>query len=277
MSITRRYYRTLPRWGKRLSKRFVAAYGKPAGLWLPNDVTNKAYDFSSNRTVGTLNGGITTTASGFGVLGASWHTNGSNGYVLSAISGTSESNFSVSVTFRLNAIPVSTGVFQWSNQTSSLNPFILIQQNSGNLKIFVDGGYRETSQTLAVGTWYTVTVTLSGGTNWKFYLNGAPLSTYVGGSSNQANATDVYLGNGYNGYTDANFANVTIWKGSALVAAQASSLYDCLRTGEPYPLFEPQTVRRGYGIRSIVGGSSFKFRRTLSDYGTRIGSRQAIG
>lgn len=248
----------LPDPAQRISSKFVQANGNPAGLWLPSKLAKAAADFTPlpKKNFGTLNGGVTPTAGEFGTLGQSWHTNGSNGYVLSAISGTSGSSFSVSVTFRLNSIPVSTGVFQWANQLTSLNPFILIQQNSGNLKIFVDGGYRETSQTLAVGTWYTVAVTLSGGTAWKFYLDGALLSTYVGGVANQANATGAYLGNGYNGYADANFANLTIWKGSALTASQVSSLYNALLTGEPYPLFAPTANERMWGNVVASGPAS---------------------
>lgn len=279
MSITRRYYRTLPRWGKRLSRRFVAAYGKPAGLWLPNDVVNKAYDFSSNRNIGTLNGGITTTPGGFGVLGQSWQFNGTTQYIDFGIVPASlqkNRNFTLASLFSISSTAANSALICFGPS----GPYLRVS-NTGKLQflqaqisILLTG-----ATTVSLNAVHLAVVTVDASGNIALYLDSSPDAT--GSTAVTFSFTGhLTLGNqvGAGGneffpgvqYLDAIFA-------TAISPAQVSSLYNCLRTGEPFPLFQPQIVRRGYGIRSIVGGSSFKFRRTLSDYGTRVGSRQAIG
>lgn len=98
------------------------------------------------------------------------------------------------------------GVFEWQFAGSFIggnrsgNPFVLVQNDNGNLKIYVDGSYRETSQTLSTNTWYKITVTLSASSVWKFYLGATLLSTYTGGVSNQSFARYANWGSGFNGF-----------------------------------------------------------------------------
>lgn len=283
MSLTRRYYRTLPRWGKRLSRRFVAAYGKPAGLWLPNDVVNKAYDFSENGNTGTLNGGVTVASGGFGVLGQAWHFSGSGGVYISlptfalpttagslAIAFNSPGSFPGSLNQCLfsNMSPTDFGSQGFQIFVNSTNAFFICWGNGTGQNTTSSVAWSNNIPTLVVVTWDSVTL--------KIYSNGSlknsvamtqpvgagSATRLMGGSPEGRNYIgDIYLMDAFN---------------NALTLSQVSSLYNALRTGEPYPIFGPQISQKGYGVSSIIG-SSFKFRRTLSSLGTRIGSRQVIG
>jgi hypothetical protein len=91
-------------------------------------------------------------------------------------------------------------------------PFMLIQNNAGTLQFYADGNYRDTSQTLSVGTpcLLHVTWSKSGGTStWKFYKNASLLSTYTAtpGDLNHppGSTANLCLGIGFNGFTTAKY------------------------------------------------------------------------
>lgn len=291
MSLNHRYYTTLPRWGRRLNRRFVAAFGKPAGLWLPNDVVNKAYDFSSNRNIGTLSGGITTTPGGFGVLGSAWKGDGSTGFIkitgYKGITGTAAR--SVAVVFNtVETSAASNALISWgANTPTSPGDIFAISVENGVIWCRCDGGVTGNwGSGYNDGKWHLVVITFpSAGTmaDVSCYVDGLPLSgTYASGTTalNTAAVNDVKLGALVNiappSWIYAGYMSAVLIFGTALTAAQVSPLYDCLLTGEPFPLFGPEIIKRRYSTRQLVG-SVFKFRRTLSQFGTRIGSRQVVG
>ena len=104
-----------------------------------------------------------------------------------------------------NANAATRGLFQWGNSDSTGTPFVLFQDDNGTLKFYVNGGYRESSQTLSTGTWYLVALTASNsGSAWKFYLNGSILSTFSG-SVVPGLAAAVWMNSGFATSADAKY------------------------------------------------------------------------
>lgn len=278
MSITRRYYRTLPRWGKRLSRRFVAAYGKPAGLWLPNDVTNKAYDFSSNRNIGTLNGGVTTTAIDWGTLKAAWKFDGSSGNASIPLVSTAVNNFSFFCLFEpaignqnghifFNGLVSSNGWGFWHNNGGGGSGSLLTVVADGAAYNAVSSAY-----TLSAGTKVFGVFSRVAGAN-TLYINGQVFATGTQAFNAPTGGTFLAAGSAASLFWSGKIWAAGITK--PLVDSQVSSLYQSLLTGDPYTLFEPQSRDRFANSASIINRSFF--RRTLSQFGTRTGTRQTIG
>lgn len=135
--------------------------------------------------------------------------NGSTGYGTASVNGTAYSE--VTVNIWVNPTASAGSIFQWANALSSSSSWISIRHSSGmDYTINVNGGDRKTI-TLTAGTWTNISITYSSNL-WTFYVDGVSVGTYSGGiSTNQSNATTVYLGNGFNSYFNGNIGTCQIF------------------------------------------------------------------
>lgn len=264
---TRRSVRN-PRPQYRLSRGFLAANGRPVGLWLPTPgLGPKAYDFNGlifNN--GTLNGGITTSGDGVGVLGQSWKFDGSTGYIASTYLGiTGTAARWCAVAFKTTSI---TG--------AGTNPVISWGDNTG----LVDGGIWDVHIETGViwlraghgvtanfgsgynnGKWHLLVLTMKSGAlcnEVECSVDGVPLSgTFTSGTNaiNTSSVAAVKIGR-----TTTNNNN---FLGSVAMAAIGSSympvssrasLYSSLLYGSPYRLFAPRGYSRFTGASAAVAG-----------------------
>jgi hypothetical protein len=164
----------------------------------------------------------------------------SSQYVSAAFNGTGEGgsvfglqgdlDLTLSFWFYRKSNTVALGLFSWATGLTSGAPFLLIQQNLTNLRVFWDGGYRSGTQVTAQDEWNHVVITRTASDNTlRGYLNGntTPWFSYddSGTPNIQTNATNIFLGNGYNGYFTGEMANCQIWN-TALSAANVTTLYN---------------------------------------------------
>jgi hypothetical protein len=162
----------------------------------------------------------------------SFSFDGVNDYFFSALDGTSTGGFlaaadsdvelSISLWFKLNSSGNNKGIFQWGDALSDGTPFILLQQRAFGttgyrVRFYADGAF-SSNVDINVSQWYNFILTRKASDNtWRGYLDGSELVGSVfpkddGGSIfNRASATGVYLGNGYNGYSNCNIDEVSIW------------------------------------------------------------------
>ena len=139
----------------------------------------------------------------------------------------SDLEFTVSFWYFRESSSSQIGVFQWAIPLSSGNPFLLVQQNSNDLKVYYDNNYRTTTTTTTNG-WYNITMTRTSSDNiFKAYLNGVEFISYDDGGTivNQSNAESVYFGNGYNGYFTGKISNAAVWT-QAISAEDVLYLYN---------------------------------------------------
>jgi len=150
---------------------------------------------------------------------------GVDDYVIAPLDGTStggilapsdsDVELTISFWFKLNAGANPAGVFQWANSLSDGTPFLLLQQNliPTNVKFVIDGGFR-TPINVNLSQWYNMTLTRTASDNtWRAYLDGVEVISYDDGGTitNRASATDIYLGNGFGGYSPCNIDEVAVW------------------------------------------------------------------
>jgi hypothetical protein len=183
--------------------------GNITGTW---DTNYKAVwhmnDNAANTTVvdstGAHNGTNIANTSGktiTGQISSGLNYTNNTDYTSASFDGTAISNTTMESWFNLtNTTGQPAGIFTWAdpNGCSFGTPFLLANIDSTpNIKYYVDANYRQTTA-ISTGTWYHAAITLSGGTTWKFYLNGALQSTYTGATSGQSCAKTVYAARGYN-------------------------------------------------------------------------------
>lgn len=265
----------LPDPARRLSSGFVKANGRPAGLWLPSKLAKAAADFSGNRNFGTLNGGVTTTGDGWGVLSSSWKTNGSTGYVsLPANAKTAVMALTGKGTIALvlaNNNPSQTNTFALEyDSTGALNVFNIIYGFTANTyETFWNNGGGSGRQTIKSGVtdsrphlivctlnYPTLTTYYDGVQTGSFTLSqsldtSTPLELYLG----QSNGSRDFFAGGFYAYIEFD---------SALSAAQVSALYSSLLCGEPYRLFDQTANERFIGNIAATGGLLLARRRAAA-------------
>jgi len=167
-----------------------------------------------------------------------------NNYIIADIDGTggsgssfelgSDLEFTVSFWFKRSSSSIRIGLFQWANALSSGSPFLLIQQNSDNLRAFYDGGYR-TNIATSQNIWYHISITRTASDNTlRGYLNGSEWFSYDDGGTPalQNTATGVYFGNGYQNYFTGQISNGQIWN-TALPATGSNSIETLYNNGTP--------------------------------------------
>jgi len=148
-----------------------------------------------------------------------WDFDGTDDYIIAPLTGSilavddTDVKLTVSIWVKISTSVAAQGIFQWAHILNSGYPFILIQQNSLEIRMYMDNGWR-TATGISLDTWYNLVVTRDSTTNiWTGYINGSSFFTYDdGGSSARRNyAENIYLGNGYVGYVEGNLANCMIY------------------------------------------------------------------
>ncbi len=148
---------------------------------LGDGTTLSLADSTSNANNGT---GFNTPHAGTGkIYGGITHIADDAEYERVTHSASGQAAVTVSFWANPTSNSGSRGLYSWAGTAAptSGTPFILIQNNAGQLRFYVDGGYQETSASLSTSTWYYLVCTLASSTTWKFYKDGALLSTYTGG------------------------------------------------------------------------------------------------
>ncbi len=127
-------------------------------------------------------------------------TGASSQYISSSTDGTALTSLSLSFWAKRSASATTKGMMQWANSLSSGGPFIYLRDASGTMTWYVNGGFNLAGGTLTDDEWTHIGLTWDGST-WKSYKNGVEVTTYSGGAGGfQANATSLYMGQGYDGY-----------------------------------------------------------------------------
>lgn len=232
----------LPALGRPLHDDFLSEIGPPAFLTLPLG-DERAYNWGLADATGALNGGITTVPGPQGwVTGQAWSMNGgtiSNGAAISTSAVTFAALFSPQ-----GSIGSPKQVLAKQAAWNSANGCGLWWGFADNTDCFfqVNGTIANTpTSTLATGGWYLLVGTYDGA-NVKTYVNGALLKTVALTGSIATNASSLAaIGSPFSEAFQA------VWN-SALTGAQVSLLYNCLRTGEPFPLFQPLATTRYFPI-----------------------------
>ncbi len=171
----------------------------------------------------------------------SFEFDGIDDYMTTSLDGTStggilaasDSDVAVSVSFwfKLNNTSSGEGIWQWANQLSSLSPFILFRTASGpdRVRFYVDGAY-QALQAINLSQWYHVVLTRTASDNtWRGYLDGNNTAWFTkddgGAISARSSATDIYFGNGYNGYAPCSIDEFAVWN-TTLNQAAITEIYN---------------------------------------------------
>lgn len=146
---------------------------------------------------------------------------GSDDYSAITLDGTGYSTLTIGCILRPLDTATAKGMISWGNALTSGVPFIIIQRDSTNVKIYVDAGYRFTiAHDASVFKSYVLSYN---GTQWGLVVNGAAQVPYVGTKAQQANAASIYLGNGFNGYASCDIGELIVY--NSAVDADALSSY----------------------------------------------------
>lgn len=252
----------LPQPTDRLSDGFLHALPAPVGLWMPSKLAQAAADFTPlpQKHFGTLSGGITTTPGGFGTLGAAWTTDGSTGV---ANCGTpaglnGAANATLCGVISRSSTSMTAG---FGGSAGSLNTgprFSLIWYSDGNIYFQAESSISGSAfgKCALTGTGiHFVAMAFNGAGSGNAgrlvaYIDGQPQTLtfthtipaslgLVGPITIGKDSSDRFCGGSY--------LMAGLWTGQTLSAAQVSQLYNALRTGEPFPLFQPQTVAMMFG------------------------------
>lgn len=133
---------------------------------------------------------------------------GTDDYLTNAYNGTALSQVSMAFVVRPLEDVSTDGIIQWANALTSGTPFVLVRRVGTEVRVFVNNGYRYFI-THSANT--TKAYVLTGdGTTWKLWVNGVAQTNYTGGFANQANASGIYLFNGFDGYVNADVAEFMI-------------------------------------------------------------------
>ena len=164
---------------------------------------------STNATTQDVATGTATVNNPPSVTTNAINFDGINDYVLSNVSGTALTTFSIEMYVKPLSNQNARGIFQWADQTSSGIPMVLFQQTGSTLRVFVDSNYNLTT-TILIGSWSHIALTYDG-TIYKLYVNGALVNSYTGGIQFQNLATKLFYGNGYNGYWNGSMDEARVW------------------------------------------------------------------
>ena len=174
-----------------------------------NGVSGNISCTSTNATTQDVATGTATVNNPPSVTTNAINFDGSNDYVLSNVSGTALTTFSIEMYVKPLSNQNAKGIFQWTDQTSSGIPMVLFQQTGSTLRVFVDSNYNLTT-TILIGSWSHIALTYDG-TIYKLYVNGALVNSYTGGIQFQNLATKLFYGNGYNGYWNGSMDEARVW------------------------------------------------------------------
>lgn len=238
---------------------FVLAYGKSAdtsdvsdknNTWdanyksvqhFPDGSTVSIADSTSNAISWTNSAAMTA---GIGLIDGGWDMGAVNtNYELAVLSGTGLTDLTLSFWVKLGSVSGGPyGLCSWAGASQDGTPSILIQRDITTLKFYVDGSYREFSfTTLTTGVWYHIGITFASNTTWKFYKDGAVLSTYTG-AYNQ-NKGNVFLGTGFNGQAGGVYDEFRVSTGLARSADYFLAMDNNYRTPSTFYALGVETGR----------------------------------
>ena len=149
---------------------------------------------------------------------------GTDDYILADVDFSSLTQLTVEMWINRDALASNIGIFQWANQVSDPNPFLLIQENASKIRGYVNGSYSLNSTSdVPIGVWTHIAVTHDG-TAWNLYVNGSLESSNISGLAAAANG--LYIGNGFSGYFDGQIDEVRVW-GKARSQAEIQGNMNC--------------------------------------------------
>jgi hypothetical protein len=191
---------------------------------------------------------VAPTASGLADIdnAYSMEFDGVDDYMITALDGTStggilaasDSDVAVSISFwfKTNNTSSTKGIWQWANQLNDGSPMILFAtSSSNNVRFYIDGVY-QTAKTVVVSQWYHVVLTRTAADNtWRGYLDGDSTPWFTkddgGGIGARSSATDIYFGNGYNGYAPCSIDEFAVFD-YTLDTDQIEEIYNATSTGK---------------------------------------------
>ena len=210
---------------------------------------NAANGDSGNIVCSATNAASVNISTGTAIVGSptvvtsnALNFDGNNDYVVSTVSGTSLTTFSIEMYVKPNGNQNQAGIFQWADQTSSGNPMALIQLTGSTLYGYVDAGYN-LSTTLPTGSWSHIALTYDG-TIYKFYLNGALVDSYTGAIQFQNLATKIYFGNGFTNFWSGSMDEARIWS-TARTQAEIQEFMNSELTGSESGLLTYYNFNQG--------------------------------
>ena len=204
----------------------------------------------------------------------SYEFDGVDNYIISDLNATSSSsifpstysdiNFTISCWFKVNSVQNNQGVFQWANSLTDGTPFIVLNiRPSGNaVRVYYDSGFRG-SGSITVGQWHSFIMTRSSTDNTaRGYIDGVEFFSHDDGgsiSSSQRNsATNIYLGNGFNGYAECSIDEFSVFDSVQNIATLYNSgTPTTLPSGAVahYKLGEEATFSTNWTIPDQVGSN----------------------
>lgn len=119
------------------------------------------------------------------------------------------------------------GMVSWSDAVTSGFPFVDFQRDSTNVKIYVGGGYQ---WTIAHATNAAKLYLLEGdGAEWRLWVDGTAQSASATGFTNQSTANKIFLGVGFNGYSNCEVAYLNVRNGF-MTSANRTTFMNALKT-----------------------------------------------
>ncbi len=232
----------------KLSSGFIKSLPIPVGLWCPSKLQNAAVDFNPlKKNFGALTGGITPAPGGFGTLGQNWLFNSSNTLIdcgNNAILPTGANPFTVAVLHSPTNSGGNRGLITKTPTFTNNAAGWRISKNASQQIAYNSSSAMATSAlAMTLGKWYLSIIAITA-TTTTFYLNSVKDGPYSGiGTSGTTDSSSVKIGayTSTGGVWGGGIALAALWN-YAFSDAQASALYNCLFTGKPFPLFEPDTL-----------------------------------
>lgn len=152
---------------------------------------------------------------------------GSDDYLDAALDVSGYSAITVGIAFAPKNTTQS-GIFSCCATVNSGSAFLLIQRDTTNTRIYVNGGYRWTIAQ-ATDTFASYVLTWDG-TTWKLWVNGTAQSDYTGGSTDKATATHCWIGAGFPTYSNSDVEEVLIYNSALGATTDAATLVSYLRS-----------------------------------------------
>lgn len=175
-------------------------------------------------------------------------------YVVAPLDGTTLSEVTVEMWIRRTLVGTNSGIFQWADQLRAEGPFIYFNCEFSVLRLYVNGGYQMTTG-VEPELWTHAAVTYDGA-DWRLYRNGILVATYTGGlGTYQANALNLYFGNGFAGYWNGQIDEARIWSVARTQSEIQSNMYREV-TGNPGGLMAYYQFNAGTGITATDSISS---------------------
>lgn len=259
--------------------------GAPA-LWIYMDAPGPTFagdagdvaDLTGSAPAGIRSAGCTWAD---GPTGGCLDHDGS-GYATTRFEAAGLAALTVEVRVLVKSGAASGGIFQWAGVPSSGDPFILIQYDgAGNVKFYVNGGYRATVP-ISTAAWHDVAATYDDGSGWGFYLDGVAVGSYagpIGSLGIQLFAHDVYLGDGYPGPLACRTAGARIYPRALSPAEVARDFADpdwrLRRPRATFALPGPSLSPPGVGTAEAEGSPTLGGSATIAPGG--IASAEVIG